>query len=89
MKTLVNSFVAKFVDALMMYGTALVGILGKVELKEDITGRKITNHVWNNTHQGMMGNLTIDSNGDSKTDFSLLDFNQKRQLFDANLPWCY
>ena len=67
----------------MMDGTALVEILGKVERKEDITGRKIINHVWNTTHQGVTGNLTIDSNGDSKTDFSLLNFNQNKQMFDV------
>ena len=32
---LVNSFVGNFFDALKMYGTALVEILGKVELKQE------------------------------------------------------
>ena len=80
---LVNSFVANFFDALMVYGKSLAEIVGNGSLKSDITGNRITELIWNRTHRGVMGNLSIDSNGDSKTDFSLLDFNSEKNIFEV------
>ena len=80
---LVNSFVANFFDALMVYGKSLAEIVGNGRLKSGITGNRITELIWNQTHRGVMGNLSIDSNGDSKTDFSLLDFNSEKNIFEV------
>jgi len=80
---LVNSFVANFFDALMVYGKALSNILQNESFKGDIQGTRITEHIWNQNHKGVMGNLSIDGNGDRKTDFSLLDFNPQKQMFEV------
>ena len=78
-----NSFVATFHDALIVYGKAVAGIMRNGGLMEDIKGTDITSYIWNKTHQGVMGNLTIDSNGDRRTDFSLLDFNPEKDMFEV------
>ena len=33
----------------------------------------VTQTIWNRTHEGVFGSLNIDSNGDRKIEFSLLD----------------
>ena len=63
---LVNSFVANFFDALMVYGKSLAEIVGNGSLKSGITGNRITELIWNQTHRGVMGNLSIDSNETKK-----------------------
>ena len=41
--------------------------------RSDITGSMVTQTIWNRTHEGVFGSLNIDSNGDRKIEFSLLD----------------
>ena len=81
---LVNSFVASFYDALIAYGNAFANIMlsENITLKEQIKGGQIVSHIWDKTHQGVE-NMTIDSNGDKRTDFSLLDLNTERGIFEV------
>ena len=80
---LVNSVVVNFYDALSLYGTALQSLLDTGESKENITGEKVTSQVWDKYHQGVLGEISFDSNGDRKTDFSLLDYNPSLEMFEV------
>ena len=67
----------------MVYGQSLAHIVDKEGFKKEIKGTTITEMIWNKTHQGIMGNLSIDGNGDRKTDYSLLDFSPENEKFQV------
>ncbi|CAG0882506.1 unnamed protein product [Darwinula stevensoni] len=75
----VNTFVAAFHDAVLLYAHAL-----NETLREggDVTnGSDITRRMWNRSIEGITGTVSIDENGDRKADYSLLDMDPKTGVF--------
>ncbi|XP_037036994.1 atrial natriuretic peptide receptor 1-like isoform X1 [Bradysia coprophila] len=80
----VSTFVTAFYDAVLLYAYAL-----NQSIKEDpqtlyrpMNGTKITHLMWNRNFKGITGNVTIDSNGDRISDYSLLDMNPETGYFE-------
>ncbi|XP_022087153.1 atrial natriuretic peptide receptor 1-like isoform X2 [Acanthaster planci] len=67
----VNTFVGAFHDAVILYALALNETLEEGGNPRD--GKTLTHRMWNRTFEGIMGNVTIDSNGDREADYSLLE----------------
>ncbi|XP_033624202.1 atrial natriuretic peptide receptor 1-like [Asterias rubens] len=67
----VNTFVGAFHDAVILYAMALNETLEANEDPRD--GKALTHRMWNRTFEGIMGNVTIDANGDREADYSLLE----------------
>lgn len=73
-----------FYDGVILYATAL-----NESIKEDptvltrpINGTDIVRRMWNRTFSGITGNVTIDSNGDRISSYSLLDLNPETGHFE-------
>lgn len=82
----VSTFVTAFYDAVLLYAYALndsIGLLGEQRaLKQPINGTYLTHLMWGKSFKGITGNVTIDSNGDRISDYSLLDLNPETGMFE-------
>lgn len=67
-----------------MYATALNESIKEdpTVLRRPINGTDIVRRMWNRTFSGITGNVTIDSNGDRISSYSLLDLNPKSGQFE-------
>jgi hypothetical protein len=75
----VNTFVEAFHESVLLYALKLNQTL--VEGWKITDGATITRNMWKRTVVGITGNVTIDSNGDRKADYSLLDRNPDTGFF--------
>ncbi|XP_034548111.1 atrial natriuretic peptide receptor 3 [Notolabrus celidotus] len=66
----VNMFVEGFHDAMLLYAIALHEAMKNGLSKKN--GTEITSHMWNQTFEGIAGQVSIDANGDRNGDFSLM-----------------
>lgn len=84
----VSTFVTAFYDAVLLYAYALndsIGLLGEQRaLKQPINGTYLTHLMWGKSFKGITGNVTIDSNGDRISDYSLLDLNPETGMFEVS-----
>lgn len=73
----VSTFVTAFYDAVLLYAYALNESIRSDPhmLYNPMNGTRITQLMWNRSFKGITGNVTIDSNGDRISDYSLLDMN--------------
>ncbi|KAJ8036200.1 Atrial natriuretic peptide receptor 1 [Holothuria leucospilota] len=66
----VNSFVAAFHDAVILYALALSESLEDPN-SDPRNGTDLSLRMWNRTFRGIAGNVTIDEHGDRDSDYSL------------------
>lgn len=80
----VSTFVTAFYDAVLLYAYALNQSIQEdpQTLYRPMNGTKITHLMWNRSFKGITGNVTIDSNGDRISDYSLLDMNPETGHFE-------
>ncbi|XP_065092696.1 atrial natriuretic peptide receptor 1 isoform X1 [Ochlerotatus camptorhynchus] len=82
----VSTFVTAFYDAVLLYAYALndsITLLGEQQaLKQPINGTYLAHLMWGKSFKGITGNVTIDSNGDRISDYSLLDLNPETGMFE-------
>lgn len=80
----VSTFVTAFYDAVLLYAYALNQSIQEdpQTLYRPMNGTKITHLMWNRNFKGITGNVTIDSNGDRISDYSLLDMNPETGYFE-------
>ncbi|XP_055636571.1 atrial natriuretic peptide receptor 1 isoform X4 [Toxorhynchites rutilus septentrionalis] len=82
----VSTFVTAFYDAVLLYAYALndsISKLGEYQaLKQPINGTHLAHLMWGKSFKGITGNVTIDSNGDRISDYSLLDLNPNTGMFE-------
>lgn len=75
----INSFVASFHEAVILYAIALRETL---DAGSNITdGAGITRRMWDRQFLGITGNVSMDENGDRNADYSLLDMDPKTGIF--------
>jgi len=70
----------------LLYANALkiyIHDLGTRALTEPLNGTQLTKLMWGQTFRGITGNVTIDSNGDRLSDYSLLDMNPQSSVFET------
>lgn len=81
----VSTFVTAFYDSILLYSHALNSTLTKNKnaLHGVIKGSDIVKEMWNRTFNGITGTVTIDSNGDRLSDYSLLDMNPDTFEFEV------
>ena len=79
----VNSFVGYYYDAVKIFSSSFKNLLDQGYNRTMITGDNISRQIWNKTHTGVLGTLNIDSNGDRKIEFSLLDLKPERKDFEV------
>lgn len=83
----VSTFVTAFYDAVLLYAYALndsITLLGEQQaLKQPINGTYLAHLMWGKSFKGITGNVTIDSNGDRISDYSLLDLNPETGMFEV------
>ncbi|XP_067939341.1 atrial natriuretic peptide receptor 1-like [Watersipora subatra] len=77
----VNSFVGAFHDAVLLYSLALNETIAQNGSIKD--GAAVTSRMWNRTFSGITGNVSIDSNGDKNSDYSLLNYDSDLEQFTA------
>ncbi|XP_043213182.1 atrial natriuretic peptide receptor 1-like, partial [Amphibalanus amphitrite] len=77
----VNTFVASFYEAVMLYAYALNDTLEQGY--EISNGSAVTHAMWNRTFPGITGNVSIDGNGDRQADYSLLDMDPETGNFEV------
>lgn len=82
---LVNTIPAAFHDGLLLYIQAVAETLTEGGTVTD--GEAITQRMWNRSFQGVTGYLSIDSNGDRETDFSLWDMEPESGEFRVVLNY--
>ncbi|XP_062126281.1 atrial natriuretic peptide receptor 1 isoform X1 [Drosophila sulfurigaster albostrigata] len=80
----ISAFVTSFFDGVLLYANAL-----NESIREDpnmltrpINGTDIVRRMWNRSFTGITGNVTIDSNGDRISAYSLLDMNPDTGRFE-------
>ncbi|XP_055545270.1 atrial natriuretic peptide receptor 1-like isoform X3 [Wyeomyia smithii] len=82
----VSTFVTAFYDAVLLYAYALndsITQLGEHQaLMQPINGTHLVHLMWGKSFKGITGNVTIDSNGDRVSDYSLLDLNPNTGMFE-------
>lgn len=82
----VSTFVTAFYDAVLLYAYALndsITRLGEQRaLQQPINGTYLAHLMWGKSFKGITGNVTIDSNGDRISDYSLLDLNPETGMFE-------
>ncbi|XP_058821836.1 atrial natriuretic peptide receptor 1 isoform X2 [Topomyia yanbarensis] len=82
----VSTFVTAFYDAVLLYAYALndsITQLGEYQaLKQPINGTNLVHLMWGKSFKGITGNVSIDSNGDRVSDYSLLDLNPNTGMFE-------
>lgn len=73
----ITAFVTSFYDGVFLYAQALNESIKENPdvLKNPINGTDMVRRMWNTSFQGITGNVTIDSNGDRISAYSLLDLN--------------
>ena len=76
-----NNFIGSFYDAIILYASALTETLAANYSIWD--GKEVTKRMWNRTFHGIMGNVSMDANGDRDTDYSLLDYNRETDRFEV------
>lgn len=82
----VSTIVTAFYDAVFLYAYALNDTIREMgeekALYNPINGTHLTHLMWNRTFKGITGNVTIDSNGDRISDYSLYDLNPETGYFE-------
>ncbi|XP_017847573.1 atrial natriuretic peptide receptor 1 isoform X2 [Drosophila busckii] len=80
----ISAFVTSFFDGVLLYANAL-----NESIKDDpsiltrpINGTDMVRRMWNRSFTGITGNVTIDSNGDRISAYSLLDMNPTTGRFE-------
>ncbi|XP_017873934.1 PREDICTED: atrial natriuretic peptide receptor 1 isoform X2 [Drosophila arizonae] len=80
----ISAFVTSFFDGVLLYANAL-----NESIREDpsmltrpINGTDMVRRMWNRSFTGITGNVTIDSNGDRISAYSLLDMNPNTGRFE-------
>uniref|UniRef100_A0A0N5ATB9 Guanylate cyclase n=1 Tax=Syphacia muris TaxID=451379 RepID=A0A0N5ATB9_9BILA len=74
-----NNFISAFYEAVYLYALALNETL-EAHL-DPRCGEDITSKMWNRSFAGITGNVSIDSNGDRLSDYSLLDYDPDKDEF--------
>uniref|UniRef100_A0A182JDJ6 Guanylate cyclase n=1 Tax=Anopheles atroparvus TaxID=41427 RepID=A0A182JDJ6_ANOAO len=89
----VSTFVTAFYDAVLLYAYALndsIAQLGEQQaLRQPINGTHLAQLMWGRSFKGITGNVTIDSNGDRISNYSLLDLNPDTGLFEVVANYYY
>ncbi|XP_035782978.1 atrial natriuretic peptide receptor 2-like isoform X2 [Anopheles albimanus] len=89
----VSTFVTAFYDAVLLYAYALndsIAMLGEEQaLHQPINGTHLAQLMWGRSFKGITGNVTIDSNGDRISNYSLLDLNPTTGLFEVVANYYY
>ncbi|XP_035891250.1 atrial natriuretic peptide receptor 1 isoform X2 [Anopheles stephensi] len=89
----VSTFVTAFYDAVLLYAYALndsIALLGEQQaLRQPINGTHLAQLMWGRSFKGITGNVTIDSNGDRISNYSLLDLNPDTGLFEVVANYYY
>ncbi|KFB35333.1 AGAP003283-PA-like protein [Anopheles sinensis] len=89
----VSTFVTAFYDAVLLYAYALndsIAQLGEQRaLQHPINGTHLAQLMWGRSFKGITGNVTIDSNGDRISNYSLLDLNPETGLFEVVANYYY
>ncbi|XP_049280023.1 atrial natriuretic peptide receptor 1 isoform X2 [Anopheles funestus] len=89
----VSTFVTAFYDAVLLYAYALndsIALLGEQQaLRQPINGTHLAQLMWGRSFKGITGNVTIDSNGDRISNYSLLDLNPETGLFEVVANYYY
>lgn len=81
----ISQFVSAFYDAVLLFAHALndsIRLYGENALVKPLNGTKLTELMWNRSFRGITGNVSIDSNGDRLSDYSLLDMNPNTSHFE-------
>lgn len=81
----ISQLVSAFHDAVLLFANALndsIRINGEKVLINPLNGTQLTQLMWNRTFRGITGNVSIDSNGDRRSDYSLLDMNPSNSHFE-------
>lgn len=81
----ISQFVSAFHDAVLLFAKALnssIKELGDEALVKPLNGTRLTELMWGTTFHGITGNVSIDSNGDRLSDYSLLDMNPETSHFE-------
>ncbi|XP_055914128.1 atrial natriuretic peptide receptor 1 isoform X2 [Eupeodes corollae] len=86
-----STFVTSFYDGVLLYAHAL-----NESIREDpsvllrpINGTDMVRRMWNRSFPGITGNVTIDSNGDRISGYSLLDMNPVTGRFEIVAHFMY
>ncbi|XP_055849222.1 atrial natriuretic peptide receptor 1 isoform X2 [Episyrphus balteatus] len=86
-----STFVTSFYDGVLLYAHAL-----NESIREDpsvlmrpINGTDMVRRMWNRSFPGLTGNVTIDSNGDRISGYSLLDMNPETGRFEIVAHFMY
>ena len=84
----VSTFVTAFYDAVLLYAYALNDSIAQLgverALRQPINGTHLAQLMWGRSFKGITGNVTIDSNGDRISNYSLLDLNPETGLFEVS-----
>lgn len=81
----ISQFVSAFHDAVLLFARALnrsIIEFGSDALMQPLNGTRLTELMWGESFQGITGNVKIDSNGDRRSDYSLLDMNPNSGHFE-------
>ncbi|KAH8417160.1 hypothetical protein KR222_005193, partial [Zaprionus bogoriensis] len=80
----ISAFVTSFFDGVLLYANALNESIREdpSTLTKPINGTDIVRRMWNRSFTGITGNVTIDSNGDRISAYSLLDMNPSTGRFE-------
>lgn len=82
----VSTIVTAFYDAVFLYAYALndtIREMGEQDaLHKPINGTRLAHLMWDRSFKGITGNVTIDSNGDRISDYSLYDMNPESGYFE-------
>nr|XP_040240604.2 atrial natriuretic peptide receptor 1 isoform X1 [Anopheles coluzzii] len=89
----VSTFVTAFYDAVLLYAYALNDSIAQLgverALRQPINGTHLAQLMWGRSFKGITGNVTIDSNGDRISNYSLLDLNPETGLFEVVANYYY
>lgn len=81
----ISQFVSAFHDAVLLFAKALnesIKELGDEALLQPLNGTRLTQLMWGTSFRGITGNVSIDTNGDRLSDYSLLDMNPNNSHFE-------
>ncbi|XP_067635806.1 atrial natriuretic peptide receptor 1 [Eurosta solidaginis] len=80
----VSAFVTSFFDGVLLYAKALNDSIREdpTVLMRPINGTDMVRRMWGRSFKGITGNVTIDSNGDRISAYSLLDMNPLTGRFE-------
>ncbi|CAI5438927.1 unnamed protein product [Caenorhabditis angaria] len=74
-----NNFISAFYDAVMLYAIAVNETIEAGMNPRD--GKNITKKMWGRKFKGIVGDVSIDENGDRYSDYSLLDMDPEKSEF--------